>query len=428
LASGKVQKINGTQVLSGSGLGSGILASNLTSVGTISSGTWNGTSIGTTYTDAKVTSVAGATGAVSNAILSSGVIASQGSTGSGSFVLATSATLVTPNIGTPSYAVLTSATGLPVATGISGLGTGIATALAVNTGSAGAPVVNGGALGTPSGGTLTNCTFPTLNQSTTGSAATLTTSRNINGIAFNGSADITVTAAASTLTGSTLASGVTASSLTSVGTIGTGTWQGTSISTTYTDAKVTSVGGAAGAVSNAQVISSFTAGIAPGTSANVLTSNGSAWISSAAGGGGGVTITNDTTTNSSAYYPMLATVTTGSLSTSNVSSTKLTFNPSTGTLSATIFQSLSDVSFKTNIKPINNAGAMVAQLQGVGYDWVDGSGGPQFGLIAQDVEKVIPAIVGSSNNHKTINYAAVIPFLVEVIKELQDRVHVLERK
>ena len=52
-----------------------------------------------------------------------------------------------------------------------------------------------------------------------GSAATLTTARNINGVAFNGSADITVTAAAGTLTGATLASGVTASSLTSVGTL-----------------------------------------------------------------------------------------------------------------------------------------------------------------------------------------------------------------
>lgn len=41
---------------------------------------------------------------------------------------------------------------------VSGLGTGVATALAVNVGSAGAPVVNGGALGTPSSGTLTNCT------------------------------------------------------------------------------------------------------------------------------------------------------------------------------------------------------------------------------------------------------------------------------
>ena len=59
--------------------------------------------------------------------------------------------------------------------GITGLGTGVATALAVNVGSAGAPVVNGGALGTPSSGSAANLTsFPTLNQNTTGTAATVT--------------------------------------------------------------------------------------------------------------------------------------------------------------------------------------------------------------------------------------------------------------
>ena len=50
-------------------------------------------------------------------------------------------------------------------------GTGVGTALAINIGSAGAPVVLNGALGTPSSGTLTNCTFPTLNQDTTGKSA-----------------------------------------------------------------------------------------------------------------------------------------------------------------------------------------------------------------------------------------------------------------
>ncbi len=70
----------------------------------------------------------------------------------------TSPTLTTPVLGTPSSGTLTSCTGLPVSTGVSGLGTGVATALAVNVGSAGAPVVNGGALGTPSSGTLTNAT------------------------------------------------------------------------------------------------------------------------------------------------------------------------------------------------------------------------------------------------------------------------------
>ena len=62
----------------------------------------------------------------------------------------------------------------------------------------------------------------TLNQNTTGNAATATalaTARAINGVNFDGTADITVTAAAGTLSGNTLASGVTASSLTSVGTL-----------------------------------------------------------------------------------------------------------------------------------------------------------------------------------------------------------------
>jgi hypothetical protein len=45
-----------------------------------------------------------------------------------------------------------------VSSGVSGLGTNVATALAVNVGSSGAVVTNGGALGTPSSGTLSSCT------------------------------------------------------------------------------------------------------------------------------------------------------------------------------------------------------------------------------------------------------------------------------
>lgn len=70
----------------------------------------------------------------------------------------TSPTLTTPALGTPTSGTLTNATGLPINTGVSGLGSNVATALQTNVGSSGAVVVNGGVLGTPSSGTLSNCT------------------------------------------------------------------------------------------------------------------------------------------------------------------------------------------------------------------------------------------------------------------------------
>jgi hypothetical protein len=73
------------------------------------------------------------------------------------------------------------------------------------------------------GSTWRNIYATTFNGALSGNATTATTlatARNINGVSFNGSADVTVPAAAGTLTGSTLAAGVTASSLTSVATLG----------------------------------------------------------------------------------------------------------------------------------------------------------------------------------------------------------------
>ena len=99
----------------------------------------------------------------------------------------------------------------------------------------------------PNGSAIALTNFPTLNQNTTGNAATATklaATKNINGVPFDGSASINIDADANTLTGNTLASNVTNSSLTSVGTITAGVWSGTTIAIAKGGTGATSATGA----------------------------------------------------------------------------------------------------------------------------------------------------------------------------------------
>jgi hypothetical protein len=107
-----------------------------------------------------------------------------GYTGTGLSVLATSPTLTTPNLGIPSAVTLTNATGLPISTGVSGLGTGVATALGTAvTGSGGIALATSPALaGTPTAPTATAGTATTQIATT----AFATSSPTINTPTING--------------------------------------------------------------------------------------------------------------------------------------------------------------------------------------------------------------------------------------------------
>jgi hypothetical protein len=141
----------------------------------------------------------------------------------------------------------------------------------------------------------------------------------------------------------------------------------------------------------------------------------------------GASVSNDTTTNAS-YYPLWTTVTTGSPTTIYITTTKLYFNPSTGTLNATVFNSLSDASQKTNIVSITDSSDIISKINGVEFNWIDG-GKKSAGVIAQELEKILPHLVDTSEEGiKSVNYAGIIAYLIEAVKELGIKVKNLENR
>jgi hypothetical protein len=95
--------------------------------------------------------------------------------------------------------------------------------------------------------------------------------------------------------------------------------------------------------------------------------------------------------------------------------------------------STSDERLKDNIQLISNPIQKVQQLRGVEFDWNDKSifkaGKHDYGVIAQDVEKVLPELVKeSSTGYLAVDYDKMIGLLIEVVKEQEKRIKELENK
>ena len=99
-----------------------------------------------------------------------------------------------------------------------------------------------------------------------------------------------------------------------------------------------------------------------------------------------------------------------------------------GTVTAADFNSTSDERLKTNIETITDSGSKVAALRGVNFDWKE-SGAKTMGVIAQEVEAVIPEVVATDEEGmKSVNYQAMVGLLIEAVKELQEKVDAHEAK
>jgi hypothetical protein len=93
--------------------------------------------------------------------------------------------------------------------------------------------------------------------------------------------------------------------------------------------------------------------------------------------------------------------------------------------------SISDVRVKENIHLIDNALAKVLQLRGVSFSWKDKKmgGDEEIGLVAQEVETVVPYLVHSVDQKtKMIRYEKCVPLLIEAIKEQQARIDQLRNE
>jgi len=98
----------------------------------------------------------------------------------------------------------------------------------------------------------------------------------------------------------------------------------------------------------------------------------------------------------------------------------------TGDVSAVNFNSTSDATLKTNVETLTGSLDAVKSLRGVSFDWLE-NGGSEIGVIAQEVEDVLPDVVNTNEDGiKSVKYGNIVAVLIEAMKEQQAQIDELK--
>jgi hypothetical protein len=116
----------------------------------------------------------------------------------------------------------------------------------------------------------------------------------------------------------------------------------------------------------------------------------------------------------------------GVAETPKITTSKLYFNALTGVISATEYDSLSDINHKTEIKNVSNSIEKLGKIRGINFIWKE-NGIKSMGVIAQEVESIFPEIVHTNpKGEKTVAYNGLIAVLIEAIKDQQHQIDQLK--
>jgi hypothetical protein len=363
---------------------------------------------------------------------------SQGSTGAGELYVCTT-------VGTITFGTTGIVFSQIAATAVYSAGTGLALTGTVfsNTITNNNQLTNGSAYITSSASISGNAATATTAAACTGNALTATTlqtARTIGGVSFDGSINVNlpgVNATGNQNTSGSAASctgnAATATALQTARTIGGVAFDGTAainLPGVNTGGNQNTSGNAATAT-NATTAASCSGNAATATALqtartiNTVSFDGTANIS--------LSLANlGFTGASNANY-----ITNNNQITNGAGYTTYTSNQATNTSSSVTFSSVtaatinttSDIRLKDNIRTFESAMDVVSQLRGVRFAWKE-TGVETVGLIAQEVEKVLPELIGTNADTglKSVSYANMVAVLIEAVKELKAEIEELKKR